>query len=1262
MPALIPAAIIAILPSTAATAFTIGATAFSYATVISTVLVAAGSYAAASSMKQTPDFSSLENSTAGKLSLSRSTTPSQRGIYGTQRVSGPVAYVSTTGAKNRELHMIVLLAGHECNLPTGSSAGHNGIFLNDVLAIDKDGNVQSPFNSGNLEALYKNGGAGQTAYTITGDTEWTTGGSARTLDGICSVYVHMIHDPQVYPSGIPNVSVIVEGKPCLDLRDSGTRWTDNPALILYDYLTTQFGATASEIHTSSFIDCANICDEIVTGSVSANNTKRYTCNMTYQMSERPADIIENILKSCYGKLLYVNGQFQMRVGAFSTPTVTLNESDLRAGLSVTTKAASSQAYNKVTGLYVDGSNGVSSSFQSAEFVPVSSSYYLAEDNGIESVINLEFPTVTNERQARRLAKLALLDSRQDLVVNYPCKPSGLQLIAGDTVKINNTRFGWSEKIFEIQDLSINPDLSVDLTLKETAASMYEWASSDQDVDSDLSPNTNLPDPFAVDAVTGFALTETTTTDVDGTIFPSVTANWDDVGSGSIANIELDFKDNLSASWSSLAKLTNAATEYTTIDVLAGHTYDFRIRQYNYFGVYSPYASASISVLGDNVAPQAPTSMVVTGGTGSLYVTWVNDPVDKDYAYTQVWMNTTNASASAVNQGTVSGTSWNRTISSSSVYYVWLKNLDTSGNQSSVAAAGNASVAAVGTGAIGPSGSAGDYWESRYVVYDVTPTVSDNTNVSPTGTAGSWSTTVPNADGSAVWVITGKKNAAGTVMVTVWSSPTRFAGNVHWYQTSAPSSPITGDWWFNTTSGTKRWYRYNGSSWVDAESLITLPDFPSTFQPVSIGSALPSLPNASYPNGSTFCVTTTGVLYRNLSGTWTAAVATNVLSGTITETQIASGSISSPLIKANAITGDKIAANSITASQIVANSITSGLIAAGAITASHIGSNTIIVNSANISSSVINDSHIISLRAGQITAGTITAAVTMSAAYISAGQIGSDGLTIQSTRGLRYRDNNGNFIITGGSDNGENNGAQVDLVGVGGGSAGIRGTMVISAGNVGTSDGDGTIRFRTAGTEQGKWKRDGTLEINHNVTTNAFKGAHIRFGSSAGYTDRAISANFGDQACLTFAGGTGITGVLASSEAHRWVDSGNANELMALTAGGDLYIQTNAYGDAFITPSARKLKKNIRPLTGALAIISKLEAKTFDWWDESKKNDIGCIADEVVEVLPNIVYRDEAGEISGMDYAKLTPILLQAIKEQSVIIDNLRQRVTRLERM
>ena len=65
------------------------------------------------------------------------------------------------------------------------------------------------------------------------------------------------------------------------------------------------------------------------------------------------------------------------------------------------------------------------------------------------------------------------------------------------------------------------------------------------------------------------------------------------------------------------------------------------------------------------------------------------------------------------------------------------------------------------------------------------------------------------------------------------------------------------------------------------------------------------------------------------------------------------------------------------------------------------------------------------------------------------------------------------------------------------------------------------------------------------------------------------------------------------------------------------------------------------------------------WDEEHggQHDVGMIAEEVGKVLPEIVVYEENGiDADGMDYSKLTPLLVEAVKALLVRVEELEQRI------
>lgn len=101
-------------------------------------------------------------------------------------------------------------------------------------------------------------------------------------------------------------------------------------------------------------------------------------------------------------------------------------------------------------------------------------------------------------------------------------------------------------------------------------------------------------------------------------------------------------------------------------------------------------------------------------------------------------------------------------------------------------------------------------------------------------------------------------------------------------------------------------------------------------------------------------------------------------------------------------------------------------------------------------------------------------------------------------------------------------------------------------------------------------------------------------------------------------------------------------------------------------SSRRWKTDIEPIGGALSLIERLRGVRYRWKDGGGA-DIGLIAEEVGEVVPEVVqYEANGTDARSVDYSRLVAVLIQAVKEQQAQIhdkqkqiDELRTRVERL---
>jgi hypothetical protein len=108
----------------------------------------------------------------------------------------------------------------------------------------------------------------------------------------------------------------------------------------------------------------------------------------------------------------------------------------------------------------------------------------------------------------------------------------------------------------------------------------------------------------------------------------------------------------------------------------------------------------------------------------------------------------------------------------------------------------------------------------------------------------------------------------------------------------------------------------------------------------------------------------------------------------------------------------------------------------------------------------------------------------------------------------------------------------------------------------------------------------------------------------------------------------------------------------------------AFGTTFMNVSDERLKENMYDVTGSLNRILELKPTHFTW-KENKKQDVGFIAQEVEEIIPEVVETSQGfintdGEEEGIkdmktiSYPKLIPYLVDTIQELTKRIEKLEE--------
>jgi hypothetical protein len=225
---------------------------------------------------------------------------------------------------------------------------------------------------------------------------------------------------------------------------------------------------------------------------------------------------------------------------------------------------------------------------------------------------------------------------------------------------------------------------------------------------------------------------------------------------------------------------------------------------------------------------------------------------------------------------------------------------------------------------------------------------------------------------------------------------------------------------------------------------------------------------------------------------------------------------------------------------------------------------------------------------------------------------------------------------------------------------------------------GDIFFRAGGTDKMRIKSGGNVGIGttsptnklHVVDTNAMIRVSYSTGGDARY------AEFGHGSLIGYAGATnnwftiGFSGggTPSSGLPNGGVQiSTNGSARMTVAKDGNVGIGTDtpayaldvtgtirATGDVIAYSDAR-VKENVNTITDALTKVTSLIGVSYTRKDTDDKSEkVGVIAQEVLEILPQVVQQDTEGNYS-VAYGNIVGVLIEAIKELKAEIDELKNK-------
>jgi hypothetical protein len=187
------------------------------------------------------------------------------------------------------------------------------------------------------------------------------------------------------------------------------------------------------------------------------------------------------------------------------------------------------------------------------------------------------------------------------------------------------------------------------------------------------------------------------------------------------------------------------------------------------------------------------------------------------------------------------------------------------------------------------------------------------------------------------------------------------------------------------------------------------------------------------------------------------------------------------------------------------------------------------------------------------------------------------------------------------------------------------------------------------------------QVNVNILSN-FDATPIQIVapinlSNVGLTATGDSGTIGGSSSSSSGSGSGGSNaqleIGANSTIALSLRGGTVSTFTVDSAGNGTFLGT-VTAQAFLTASDMRLKTNIQRITDYETIVSSVNGVRFEWADTGAK-DIGVIAQELEQTLPDAVYRDHRGYLQ-VSYPKLIPVLLEAIKGLQGRVSTLEGRV------
>jgi len=358
------------------------------------------------------------------------------------------------------------------------------------------------FNNGSNSGINT---GGQTAIQILSDSDipadlrwnsalYTSGGESPTMSNTAFAIIKVKYNQDAGTTNLGALQVQLENS------------LSQPGSVIKDYLLNErYGCAIplSRIDTASLtaLDAyaAETIEYIPVGGGTATQ-QRYRIDGPLNTGNDCLSNLQQLVDACDSWLQYseLTGKWKVVINRSYTDYTTLanlysvNDDNLISGVEVNPLDLNS-IYNEMEVQYPNKYIKDQTDFQ---IVSLFSSFpsLLSPNEPINRLV-IQYPQVNNAVQAKYLGLRRLLQNREDLVVTFSTDYSGIQVEAGDVIKVTLSQYGWTDKLFRVNNVAEEKYGDGSLGARITAFEYNDSVYADNSIE-DFVPefNTGLADP------------------------------------------------------------------------------------------------------------------------------------------------------------------------------------------------------------------------------------------------------------------------------------------------------------------------------------------------------------------------------------------------------------------------------------------------------------------------------------------------------------------------------------------------------------------------------------------------------------------------------------------------------------------------------------------------------------------------------------------------------------------------------------------------